>query len=136
MHTPRSLRSRHPPVHRRTACLPLTRPALPHWLHPTSSAPRVAVDVAATAQTHITVAVTPPDGTVAVDFTKFVLHVCVKGADPEMCRDDDCDVSLAAACPVGDLTDGTAFTVTATALKGDTTSPASVPAEFTTLRYP
>lgn len=79
------------------------------------------------------VAVTPPAGTTAAAFDKFLLTVCPAGATAG-CLARDCLPANVAACSIAGLSSGQAYSVFVEAVKGAAKSVRGGPASLTT-RY-
>lgn len=101
------------------SCTPLRR----SLALPVRSAPRLAVSAGPTDTTSSStkLVITPPAGTVAAAYAKFVLRVCLEGSSkPADCTSVDC-LPANAACLVDKLVAGTAYDITAVAVKGSDT---------------
>lgn len=94
-------------------------------------APSVAVVAGSPTHTSAVVAVTPPAGTTAATFDKFVLYVCsgAPGATSS-CLVHECAAANAAACAISGLTPGQAYQVYVEATKGAAKSLRGGPAAF------
>lgn len=89
---------------------------------PLRRAPSVSVNTAATTDTSASVAITPPAGTSAADYDRFVLSVCSAG---NCLPPTDCAPSNIAACAITGLSPGQTYDITAATVKGSSTGPAS-----------
>ena len=96
----------------------------------------MTVNAATVTDTSASVTVTPPAGTSATDFDRFVVEVCPAGTTSD-CPTTNCTPSAATACTVkvDGLTGGTSYSVRAAAVKGSATGLQSEAVQFTT-RYP
>lgn len=84
-----------------------------------------------TTPTGTSVAITPPAGTSAADFDKFVVSVCPAGTTSG-CPTTDCAPANVSACAITGLSPGQTYTVSATAVKGSVTSLVGASATVTT----
>ena len=96
-------------------------------------APSVALVNGSTTASSAVVAVTPPAGTAAATFDKFLLTACLAGTSTN-CLARECLPANVAACSITGLSSGQAYTVFVEAVKGAAKSVRSGPASFTT-RY-
>lgn len=77
------------------------------------------------------VAITPPAGTAATDFDKFVVTACAVGGS--CLAAIDCLPANVASCAVTGLSAGTVYSITAAAAKGTATGVSSVAVSVTTV---
>lgn len=93
----------------------------------------MVVDDDLTTDTAVTVAVVPPTGKEIADFDRFDLAVCLDPATSG-CPITQCTPDSMSACRIEGLTPGASYTISATAVKGSTTSLVGG-ADTVTLRY-
>lgn len=94
----------------------------------------MALVAGSTTPTSAVVAVTPPAGTTAATFDKFVLSIC-PAPTTTGCPTQDCLPSSISDCSVTGLTSGQAYNVYVEAVKGTVKSVRGGPASFNA-RYP
>lgn len=92
------------------------------------------MDDTLTSDSTVTVAVVPPTAKQLADFDQFDLAVCLSPATTG-CPVTQCSPAQATACLIGSLTPGATYSISATAVKGSTTSLVGTP-DTVTLRYP